>query len=516
MTKYESSFFSDVYTYYMRGGYWCILLDNICNIFITAGTLIFFTFLCFFLDWDSIGSCNSSETCKNISQYIVKPTSFHPTGITACMFIFIVMFFIYWLWMTIVMIGELIRFKKYERYFSNQLGIKSTEMMVLSWNDIIKKLILIDNNLTTKIIVGSIMKKENYLIAIISSNILEINPKFYTTSFLWVVNICILNQIFHKTDQIGITETDHVRINKLLKIFGILQLLLLPFTLIIMIVNYIINFTVDFYTKKSYIGPKEWNVYAKLLFREYNELSHIFNDRITKSYQYAIQYEQKFNAHMTNIIMEKIIFVFGSYLTILVILTFYDERLLIYITLFDRNLLWYVAILTSIISIARMMMVYPSTIDNSSEEIMTKMSEYTHYYPDKWKAKCHQKNVLKDFRQLYEYKIVNVFFEIISIIVIPFYMLCKLSTDISIIVNFVENNTKYDDNIGSICKFSLIDDDNIYNNIEDSDGMNIRDTDVFVGNYKIDDNNKIKRSQKNFFSYYSEVINSSVANADVL
>jgi hypothetical protein len=211
-----------------------------------------------------------------------------------------------------------------------------------------------------------------------------------------------------------------------------------------------------------------------------------------------MQYEQKFNAHMTNIIMEKIIFIAGTYLTLLVIMTFYDERLLIYIRLFDRNLLWYVAILTSCISLARMMMVYPSTIDETAEEIMSKISKYTHYHPN---ANANPTKKLSNFKKLYSYKIFAVLIELISVFVMPWYILFRLSRDIETIAKFVERNTIYHEKMGYICKYGLIekhdDIDIAHDDIDDHDFL-VRKADNL-------NEEKVSRSVKNFHMYYSSV-----------
>jgi len=499
--KKDHAFFSGVYQYFTRGGYWCIFVENMLTVIITALTLIFVSFSCFFINWRLLGECKSETSCNSLSYYIVTPSQFHSSATIYFMYIFIIIFLIYWLWLAITMINELFRFMKYRGYFK-QIGIRTDELKVLSWNDVVIQMTKLDSTLTADTIVRSINNKDNYLIAIVSSNLFKINPAFYTRGFLWLINVGILNRIFDGVKR----ETliiDTNKIKKSLKISAAFLLLLSPFILILVIINYVIVLTTDIYTKKSYIGPKEWTLYAKLVFREYNELYHIFNERISKSYKYAVQYEQKFNAHMTNILMEKLIFVCGTYLTLLVIMTVYDETLLIYIKLFNRNLLWYVAILTSIISIARLIMVYPSSVDESSEEIMIKMSKYTHYYPAKWRNKCHKADVLYDFRMLYKYKLISVGLEIASVVIIPFYMLFKLENDIDVVVDFIKQNTVYNEDVGHICKLGITNMDEIERAPFESDYSS------FI------EDEKIERSIKNFKSYYKIEEHESLFDSDI-
>lgn len=493
-------FFSNAYNYYIRGGYWCILVENILNIILTAFTLVFVTFVCFFLNWDAISKCESVETCKDMTSYIISPTNFHPTGVNVCMFLFIVMFFIYWLWISVTMIKDIIEYIKYKKFFCEDLGIGTDEIKVFSWNDVVNKMIYNDDSLTTEIIIGSIMKRDNYLISIVSSNIFRIKPYYYTHSLLWLINIGLLNQIFiYGSSNKGKYIADYNRIKRVMKILGILQIVFLPFTLSILLIHYIVSFTTDIYTKKSYVGPKEWTLYAKLLFREYNELPHIFNDRITKSYKYASKYEQKFNSHMMNIVMDKIIFILGTYLTLLVIMTLYDERIVMYMRLFNRNLLWYVAIITSCISLAKLMMVYPSAIDETAEEIMQEIVKHTHYFPNKWKT-GNQYEVLNDFRVLYKYKLLSMFIEVLSVFVIPFYIIFKLSDDIEVISKFIERNTIRHEKLGYVCKMGIVGS----NECVVTETIPV-DDDITVLLIDDDKYEKMERSTQNFLKYYKEI-----------
>lgn len=506
MTKRDPQFFSDVYSYFIRGGYFVILVENILNILTIALTLVFITFVSFFIDWVKIGRCQSEDTCGNFHEYIVYPTKFHNTATNICMFIFIIMFFIYWVWITKVLVGEIIRYLKYRNYFKT-IGIRTSEIKVLTWLDVVKKMIEHDNTLTPEIIVGSIMNKENYIIAIIGSNLFNINPIYYTQTFIWLINVGILGQIFNESENNKKISVDTKKISLIMKILAVIQLLALPFIFTIMIVHYIINLTTDIYTKKSYFGPKEWTVYAKLLFREYNELPHIFNLRISKSYEHASKYEQKFSAHLTNVLMEKTIFTLGTCLTLLVILTFYNETLVLYIKLFDRTLIWYITLIVTAITVARMAMVDPASVDESAEEVMKKISEHTHYFPKKWIEKCHTTNVLEDYKTLFKYKLSSIFVEVISIFIIPYYMLSDLPNDIELIAKFIEENTFYSEEVGHICKAGLSSNNlSLYSSVDDK----------FNNEYQLlIDDEKIERSIKNFREYYSlpsVVINNNIVN----
>ncbi len=495
LTK-DPDFFANVYAYFIRGGYFVILVQNILTIITMAFTLGFITFICFFLDWVRIGTCESEATCGNFNDYIVYPTSFHNTSTNVCMFIYITMFFCYWALITKTLIGEIIRYLKYRNYFK-MIGIRTSEIKVLTWLDVVDKMIQYDPSLTPEIIVGSIMNKNNYTIAMIGSNLFKINPAYYTETFIWLIDVGILSQIIADSKNTKKIKVDTDKIKYTMWFLATLSVLLLPFSFTIMIVHYIVNITTDIYTKKSYLGPKEWTIYAKLLFREYNELQHIFSLRIAKSYEFASKYEQKFSAHLTNSLMEKTIFTLGACLTLLVILTFYNEALVLYIKLFDRTLIWYITIIVTAITVARMAMVDPASVDESAEEIMEKIAEHTHYFPKHWINKCHTSDVLDEYKSLFKYKLSSIFVEVASIFVIPYYIFFHLPKDIELIAAFIEDNTVYCEGVGHICKAGFTTNLSMYSSTYGG-YTNANDYEYEL----IIEDDKIERSLENFKKYY--------------
>ena len=86
----DDSFYSDVYMYFLRGGYWCIFVANTLNIVISAIILTFAIFTMFYLNWNMISQCKSETTCYDISSYIINPMSYHTTSMKSFMIILII------------------------------------------------------------------------------------------------------------------------------------------------------------------------------------------------------------------------------------------------------------------------------------------------------------------------------------------------------------------------------------------------------------------------------------------
>ena len=174
--KKDSIFFRNLYSYYLRGGFICIFVENILNIFTTGSTFIFFILSCFFLDWDKIGRCNSENTCGNMMDYVIDPREYYGYSTNIFMVIFIIIFLIKWLMVLITLSAQIITFIKYRKFYRDELKIKSDELKIMSWNDVVDKYIReYDNNMTYEKMTQLILIRDNYTIAIVGTNLL----KFY-------------------------------------------------------------------------------------------------------------------------------------------------------------------------------------------------------------------------------------------------------------------------------------------------------------------------------------------------
>jgi autophagy-related protein 9 len=379
----------------------------------------------------------------------------------------------------------------------------------MSWPDIVTRLIAKDNQLTVEIIVGSIMRKENYLIAIISSNILGYKKNYYTKNFLSLIKIGIIDKIFDNSNKTKNLSIDYVKIKEELRNMMIYHSVMFILKLIGIVIDFVIELTTDIYVNGSYDRLRDWTIYAKLIFREYNELPHIFNERIQKSYIYATKYDQKFTVHMTNLIMRKIIFLFGLCLTFLMILMMYDDRLLSYITLWNRNLFWWASILISCIYFSNILIVQSSIIDESSDDIMDKMIKHTHYCPDSWKNRYNKYDTYDDFKKLFKYKIKNTFYEICSIFIIPYHAYKRSERDLEILAKYIKVNTTYIEGIGCVYKYSVM---KINEEIKESGQQEQeqqeqknpeqQDDVSLIINQQTENDSKVIQSKHNFWSYY--------------
>ena len=131
-----------------------------------------------------------------------------------------------------------------------------------------------------------IMRKDNYLIALINKQLLNIrvpwfaasflsNSQFLTKSLEWSLSFCILDFMF--TDHFALS-LDFIGnpsdLGNRFFILGIIHLILLPFMILFMVINFFLSNVSQFHSSKAYLGPRQWSPLALWTFREFNGNIH--------------------------------------------------------------------------------------------------------------------------------------------------------------------------------------------------------------------------------------------------
>jgi autophagy-related protein 9 len=311
------------------------------------------------------------------------------------------------------------------------------------------------------------MQTDNYLIGIIGQDVLKIKKMHYTNTLIWFMT-SVLNQILHSNTESRNFYVNDNKIRIFLKIISIVHLILFPFILIIYSIKVVITLITDVYNNKSESNHRDWTLHSKYTFRDYNELQHIFDERMEETHLYIKLYDEKFNSKMKQIIFSKIIFGLGGYLTLLVLMTLFDDRLLLYIKLFDRNLLWYLTILTSIITMLRSAITKTNSNTNakiSGSDIITKLSNLTyHDFIEKYNRSARL--VAIDIDNMYNYKFKGMMCEFLHLLILPIYILFYINKQtiedqpdmLDKLLGYIRTNTIYVDGVGFIHENELSED----------------------------------------------------------
>lgn len=293
-------FFVALYEYFTGKGLFHIILTEFCHNLSLGFTISFSIFLLGFVKWSQLFECHDEASCgSSIKNYLLSsPFSYHSGLVSFLLVIYIILFGVYWVYNIFISFQRILTAFDMEIYYREKLKINLDDIQIITWNEVIAKVIYahqqhihripgLNDNITVLDMVLRIMRKENYMIALINKELLNIRVPWFASSFIserlfltksleWSLKFCILD--FMYTDQLTIS-IDFIRnplaLEQRFYYLGILHLLLLPFMVIFMIINFFLSNVSQFRSTKAYLGPREWSPLALWTFREFNGESYV-------------------------------------------------------------------------------------------------------------------------------------------------------------------------------------------------------------------------------------------------
>lgn len=409
---------------------------------------------------------------------------------------------------------------KMEAFYKRVLGINLADLQNMHWRDVVRRLITlhdsgvfrvtIQDKLTEHDVVSRIMRKDNYMVALINKGVLDIRlPWWFVTSFSypsagwelsektlfltksleWSLDFCILQHMLNEHFNISSEFLRDVKgLQYRFVTVGIVHFLLLPFMLVFMIIHFFLENAQHFRSSQSYLGPRQWSPLALWVFREYNELPHVFEARINLSYAPANKYVSLFTNGYTATLAKFTAYISGSFVATLVLVSVMDEAILLYVRFSEHNLLWYLGVFSGVFAAAASFIPNESAASPSqtagsgsirrltstgaiegegtpAEAVMHQVAACTHHLPKHWLNRCHTLQVRDDFLELFPYKTKLFAMEVLSVLLTPLVLCFSLPRCVPDLLLFIRRHTVYVDGVGDICDYSTFDFDT-YGNAE--------------------------------------------------
>eukprot|EP00475_Leptophrys_vorax_P009260 TRINITY_DN16126_c0_g2_i1.p1 TRINITY_DN16126_c0_g2~~TRINITY_DN16126_c0_g2_i1.p1 ORF type:complete len:521 (+),score=120.48 TRINITY_DN16126_c0_g2_i1:292-1854(+) len=364
-------------------------------------------------------------------------------------------------------------------FFEKKLGISERQLEVVQWSSVVEAVEKLqrsfkisnvkDHNALD--IANRIMRKDNYLIALLNQEVFptkiglsSVKVDYFGKAFEWNLRLALLDPMF--SSDFSIQESfisNATNLQRRLKLLGLTNLILMPFILLFLSIFFFLKHFESFYSNRSDLLAGErsrtWTPLARWLMREFNELPHVFGARIDSSETHTLaqQFIKQFPNFVLAMIGRLVSYISGSIVGVLLaVLAFGRASVLTNLHLFEKTFLWHLLFFSSILALSRAVSeAEPSTKD--PEEVMVELYSKTHYFPDRWKNRCHNHEVLHEFSSLYELRLVIFLREMVSIVLTPFALLFILPNRSAAILDFIQMHTKSIDGIGDVCDFSRFD-----------------------------------------------------------
>ncbi|XP_002532369.2 autophagy-related protein 9 [Ricinus communis] len=486
-------FFERLYSYYCEKGLWCIIIKWIVELLSLGFTICFSGFFLLYIDWNGLrnAKCGMDAVESGIKPCDLAKEALHqhpltPLTISKAIIVgYLGLFSIYLIFCFLRFFAQLRDILGIRHFYYNSLHVTDNEIHTMPWATILEKVVQLQSSqqlcvvkdLSAHEVVMRLMRKENYLIGMLNKGVLAfpISPwvpgtgpivkygpngaqyrLILTKTLEWTLNWCILQSMFDRNfcvrrDFISNPKT----LKKRLMVVGFAMLLLSPFLVIFMLVYLFLRHAEQFYNHPSTASSRRWSNLSKWIFREFNEVDHLFKHRINGSIMHASDYLKQFPSPIISIVAKFISFVSGGFAAILIIIAFLEESLLEG-HIFGRNLFWYAAVFGTITAISRAA-VTDELLVLDPEGAMSMVVQHTHYMPKRWRGKENSETVRMEFETLFQYTGMMLLEEMASIFLTPFLLLFIVPKRVDDILQFIADFTMDVEGVGHICSFSAFD-----------------------------------------------------------
>jgi autophagy-related protein 9 len=463
-----------------------ILCKGIVELVSLFMTLWLSVFLFVYVDWENLTNCTNEKTCKkSLGDYLlISPLSrFNLWNVVVILYcILFISYGVFAVWSFLHTIKDAIESKA---FFEERLGISQHKLEggAVEWDrDVVRKIVELQNSgeyrvaihngeLEGLVIAQRILRKENFLIALVNRNMLDLNlplipGTFFSKSLEWSIYFCVLNYMFnHKYQVRPAFFLDPSSLKRRFMLCGIAHVIFMPFLLFFMTLHFGMQNLYDWKSTKQYMGPKEWSLNAKWSLREFNELPHFLERRLEPSYEATENYLKLFTqSEIVTTIGRILALVGGSLGAILLVFAAINDAILLHVKIGDWNLLWYVGMLGLMYSTGKAMLpdpkIHPRYTRNLFAEIdncLAQVAVHTHYYPDIWRGRGWEMSVYKQVSAMFMYKAKMFFLEVVSVVLAPILLCVSLPRCAENICEFVMTAKAEVSGAGEVCGYATFD-----------------------------------------------------------
>ena len=474
-------FFYRIYYYWESQGFWMWLTSQTLNVaaLLCAGALS--GFLLLFVDYDRLGdpclrqgTCSIYEVCTKNSLW----EALHPLTFWKFLsLLYLVAFVAYAIFAVVYLMKELQGMQEVRMFVTRYLGYSERSLKASRWNDVLARVVRAQEHvrfcrtreLTEQDLVMRIMRKENYLIALLNKGILSLSfsnvsgmlPKapLLTKTVEWNIRLCLLDGMFDTTTN-RVKEsfmTSPETIVQRLRFAAICNLLLAPFLLAFLVIYYVMKNAEALYHQPGSMFARQWSPVAIWQLREFNEVPYFLYNRLNSGHESASKYMSQFPNYWLSHVSRFTAFVAGSFAAVLTAATLIEDGILEMNLIGERQTVWWLAVLGAVLAISRSQIVEGSSAAFDPELALLEVAAHTHHYPKHWRGRAHTIEVQDDMKSLFRYKAVVFFEELLSVVLTPMLLWRVLPLSACNICQFLRENTEYVSGVGDVCSFAAFD-----------------------------------------------------------
>lgn len=501
------AFFSRVYNYYIEEGFWCIVLTRVASLLTLAFTILFSSFLLLFVNWYGLVNCSSETFAHRRCEDVIRGWADLQTELglwDLTVLAYFTVFSVYWGWHVVRFVYSLRGTSEVAHFYNNQLSIPDHLLASMPWAQIVEKIVLLQEtlklcivkDLTALDITNRIMRKDNYMIALVNQRFFNfhlprINCKrchrgplqspllhpaarsempeiqeekgylVYGKTLEWNLRTCILNSMLDGQFSVRSAFVSPEGVRSLQRHFillGVLNLMLLPFIMLFMVILFLLENAEELHSKRTVLGSRQWTPLSQWRIREYNELQHFFQRRLNAGNEAAQNYLALFPSQIQSIVAQSVAYISGALVGTLAFLTLLDSDLLISenFRVWDRPLLWWLGTLAGVLALSRAFiptrLSSPGPADRA--EALYEVTSHVHYLPKRWREHPALDATRQEFALMFQPRVAILLGEILSVILTPMILCFVLPARVPDLVKFINDSTHNVEGVGSLCTFA--------------------------------------------------------------
>eukprot|EP00127_Corallochytrium_limacisporum_P004495 Clim_evm22s165 gene=Clim_evmTU22s165 len=473
---------TNVYNFYKERGFLSIILNRLLNL-LTMGFVVVLTIV--------LTSCIDYSIMFDEHDFS-RAFRFRPFGSSVILGMVAVICSVFWIMQVFqLLFYQVSEVRQMADFFDMVLQIDAATLPNLKWHEVCQRLddslrsgkLIVKRtsnlsgqqrrgikSLSPMTIVNRIMRQDNFMVALFNRELLNFRFRLLNMEskpllpywLEWNIRKCVFDYVFVQADTVRpeVMKADRnnsaaAQLSRRMMVFGILNLLLAPVLMPLMLVYYFLRSAEQIKSQPSELGSRQWTFRAKWLFREFNELPHFCNQRLTRAYQPTMEYISSFPSDTTNLIANFTVFISGSFVALLTIGGIYDENFLTMHITEGRTVLWYLGVFTVILAGARALLQDENIIFEPESKI-TKVIYHTHYYPQSWHGREHTREIRAEMAELFEYKAVLFVEELFSVLITGMFMI-RYSYHSKELIQFFHRYTTWKEDVGHVCTFAQFD-----------------------------------------------------------
>lgn len=477
---------SDIYRYYWLRGLWKFVMKEIGHMIIMTWLVLFCVFLGSCVDYGGIASFQGGHAHQNVTSASILPPEtsvwqyIRFSGSIGWYFIVaLVLYSVYGAWRIVRFLRDLRRLVRVRVFYRDVLKLSDFELRTARWADVLARLPQVSANdfdvlrvrdnrrmrtvcQSPRAVAAMITKREDAFKRLLQLGLVDFvlripmpqslnwptkELSMLTRGLQWNLMHCVVNFFFDSDMQLRTREeATAVQVSRLRKrvvVLAIINVLLLPFLVVFVALYAIFRYGEQFYKDPSSVGARQWSPAARWYFRDYNEMPHVFEERLRLSSRFAKHYTKQFAAGAFEGLARAAAFILGSIVVWLLTLSFINEHVLLSLDISPgKSVLWWITVLSGGWVVFRSLLqqqhvFYP-------RDALTVVHNLVRHLPPHFMEDPSSRTVLQQFYQLFPLRVVLLVQEFAGLVVTPWLLLRRVYPNAQLIVDTFHANTRWD------------------------------------------------------------------------